>query len=242
MKRGKYVCKTLKEIRKQVADANGIDYEPTECTHEGDCAGTCPRCEQEVRYIERQLNIRRALGKAVSVAGVSVGLAALAGCKTSKPATPPELLEGDVPYIIEPDRPLRGKVPLPPEEYEKDQEDNDTAQQAKTMVVQTDTISEPMVFGMPAEQMPYFRGGERALEAWIEENKRYPEGCKESGRVIVSFMINEDGTVTDGKIQKSVCPELDQEALRLVSIMPKWTSGSIGGKHVSMRYTMPVSF
>ena len=51
MKRGKYVCKTLKEIRKQVADANGIDYEPTECTHEGDCAGTCPRCEQEVRYI-----------------------------------------------------------------------------------------------------------------------------------------------------------------------------------------------
>ena len=74
MKRGKYVCKTLKAIRKQVADANEIQYEPTECTYEGDCLGTCPKCEQEVRYIERQLNIRRALGKAVSVAGVAMGL------------------------------------------------------------------------------------------------------------------------------------------------------------------------
>ena len=74
MKRGKQVCKTLKQIRKQVADANEIQYEPTECTYEGDCLGTCPKCEQEVRYIERQLNIRRALGKAVSVAGVAMGL------------------------------------------------------------------------------------------------------------------------------------------------------------------------
>ena len=74
MKRGKYVCKTLKAIRKQIADANEIEYEPTECTYEGDCTGTCPKCEQEVRYIERQLDIRRALGKAVSVAGVAMGL------------------------------------------------------------------------------------------------------------------------------------------------------------------------
>ena len=74
MKRGKQVCKTLKQIRKQVADANEIQYEPTECHYEGDCLGTCPKCEQEVRYIERHLNIRRALGKAVSVAGVAMGL------------------------------------------------------------------------------------------------------------------------------------------------------------------------
>jgi TonB family protein len=59
---------------------------------------------------------------------------------------------------------------------------------------------------------------------------------------MVSFMIQEDGTVTDGKVIKSVSPELDQEALRLVSIMPKWAPGSIGGKHVPMRYTMPVIF
>ena len=246
MKRGKSICKTLKQIRKQVADANEIQYEPTECHYEGDCLGTCPKCEQEVRYIERQLDIRRALGKAVTVAGVSVGLAALSGCKTTSKPHEPRQLEGDVPYIIDTHDikyPLRGKVPEPAEQRGQESENNDTTQQkAKSMVVQTDTISEPMVFGMPAEQMPYFRDGEQALEAWIQENKQYPEGCRESGRVIVSFMIQEDGTVTDGKVIKSVCPELDQEALRLVSIMPKWAPGSIGGKRMPMRYTMPVTF
>ena len=52
MKQGKKICKTLKEIRLQVARANDIPYEPTECNHKGDCLGTCPKCEEEVRYIE----------------------------------------------------------------------------------------------------------------------------------------------------------------------------------------------
>ena len=72
MKQGKKICKTLKEIRLQVARANDIPYEPTECKHKGDCLGTCPKCEEEVRYIEQQLDVRRMLGKAVKVAGVSV--------------------------------------------------------------------------------------------------------------------------------------------------------------------------
>ena len=55
MKQGKKICKTLKEIRLQVARANDIPYEPTECNHKGDCLGTCPKCEEEVRYIEHQL-------------------------------------------------------------------------------------------------------------------------------------------------------------------------------------------
>ena len=49
---GKHICKTLKEIRLQVAKANDIPYAPTECKHKGDCAGTCPKCEHELRYIE----------------------------------------------------------------------------------------------------------------------------------------------------------------------------------------------
>ena len=63
-----------KEIRLQVARTNDIPYEPTECKHKGDCSGTCPKCEQEVRYIEQQLNKRRTLGKAVAVAGVAIGV------------------------------------------------------------------------------------------------------------------------------------------------------------------------
>ena len=74
MKRGKKICQTLKEIRLQVARTNNIPYEPTECKHKGDCPGTCPKCEQEVRYIEQQLNKRRTLGKAVAVAGVAIGV------------------------------------------------------------------------------------------------------------------------------------------------------------------------
>lgn len=80
MTKGKSICNVLKTIRKQVADANEIKYEPRECHHEGECRGTCPACEAEVRYIEQQLNIRRQLGKAVVVMGISAGLAGLTSC------------------------------------------------------------------------------------------------------------------------------------------------------------------
>ena len=78
MKRGKQICETLKGIRSEIARANGIDYHPTECTHEGDCAGTCPKCESELRWLERQLSLRRKLGKAVKVAGVILAVGAIA--------------------------------------------------------------------------------------------------------------------------------------------------------------------
>ncbi len=82
MKRGKKICDTLKEVRMQVAKANDIKYAPTECHHEGDCAGSCPKCEAEVRWLEQQLQLRRQLGKAVAVVGVSMGLAALTSCES----------------------------------------------------------------------------------------------------------------------------------------------------------------
>lgn len=82
MTKGKTICNELKRIRKQIADANEIDYEPRECNHQGECCGTCPACESEVRYIEKQLGIRRQLGKAVVVVGLSAGLIATAGCSS----------------------------------------------------------------------------------------------------------------------------------------------------------------
>ena len=84
MKRGKKICNTLKEVRMQVAKANDINYAPTECHHEGNCAGTCPKCESEVRWLEKQLQIRRQLGKAVAVVGVSMGIAALSACNNDR--------------------------------------------------------------------------------------------------------------------------------------------------------------
>jgi hypothetical protein len=72
MSRGKTTCKVLKEVRRKIAEANGIPLQERECTHTGDCAGTCPYCESEVRYLERELSKRRSLGKAVAVAGIAV--------------------------------------------------------------------------------------------------------------------------------------------------------------------------
>lgn len=80
MRRGKKICETLKAIRHDIAVANEIDYQPTECKHEGDCAGTCPKCESETRWLEKQLRARQALGKAVTIAGLSVALTAMSSC------------------------------------------------------------------------------------------------------------------------------------------------------------------
>ena len=102
-KKGKHICETLKTIRKQVAEANDIDFEPHECHHEGECAGTCPACEAEVRYLENRLKLRHRLGKAVALVGISAGLIGLPGCGGKKvnydDYDDDEYLEGDVEVI-----------------------------------------------------------------------------------------------------------------------------------------------
>lgn len=84
MGKGKDLCDTLKAVRKAVADANGIEYVPGKCTNDGECSGTCPACEAEVRYIERELRFRRLAGKVVTVAGIAIGAASFAACSTDK--------------------------------------------------------------------------------------------------------------------------------------------------------------
>ena len=69
MARGKQTCKILKEIRRQIAEANGIEFATSECRYKGDCLGTCPKCESEVRYLEQQLRDRSLAGKAIALAG-----------------------------------------------------------------------------------------------------------------------------------------------------------------------------
>ena len=69
MARGKQTCKILKEIRRQIAEANDIEFITSECQHQGDCLGTCPKCEAEVRYLEQQLERKRRVGKAIALFG-----------------------------------------------------------------------------------------------------------------------------------------------------------------------------
>lgn len=80
MARGKQTCKILKEIRRQIAEANGIEFVTSECRYKGDCLGTCPKCEAEVRYLEQQLRARSLAGKAIALAGISAGMILMSGC------------------------------------------------------------------------------------------------------------------------------------------------------------------
>ncbi|WP_232211112.1 membrane receptor RagA [Prevotella conceptionensis] len=111
---GKNICAALKQVRKRVADTNGITYAPKECHFEGNCNGTCPACEAEVRYLEHQLDLLRKTGKAVTVMGVALGMTLATGCSSaSKSCTPiptveaPENILGELKY--EPPKQLQEK-------------------------------------------------------------------------------------------------------------------------------------
>lgn len=85
--KGKDKCRILKDVRCQVAEANDIDLQVSECTHQGPCRGTCPRCESEVRQLEDALNLRRSLGRKVVVAGVAALALANVSCNRTDLAT-----------------------------------------------------------------------------------------------------------------------------------------------------------
>ena len=95
------------------------------------------------------------------------------------------------------------------------------------------------------EMPPSFPGGQAALLAWIASHVNYPQKAMESrieGRIIVGFVIECDGSVSQAKIIRSVDPLLDDEAIRVVMGMPKWTPGRQNGKNVRVKYNVPVNF
>lgn len=91
MARGKHTCKILKEIRRQIAEANGIEFATSECRYKGDCLGTCPKCEAEVHYLEQQLRARSLARKAITLAGISAASLAMLMPMTSKAQTPVDI-------------------------------------------------------------------------------------------------------------------------------------------------------
>lgn len=135
--KGKEKCKALKELRQRIAEENDIEFAVSECTHQGDCKGTCPKCEAELRYLERELERRTRLGKAVVLAGLSTCLAGfVSGCDGKEEKEPwsgnnssstTEWETGGMIEIagLEEPRPdeteieiLEGDVPYTPEDYD----------------------------------------------------------------------------------------------------------------------------
>ncbi|MCR5376797.1 MAG: hypothetical protein K6E71_08620 [Lachnospiraceae bacterium] len=79
--RGKDKCRILKQIRKKIADENEIPYVVEECKHKGECKGTCPKCEADLKMLERELSLRHKIGKTVAIAGIAAGMMTMTtGC------------------------------------------------------------------------------------------------------------------------------------------------------------------
>lgn len=96
-----------------------------------------------------------------------------------------------------------------------------------------------------ADTKPEYPGGERAMYSYLEKNINYPETARRgniSGRVVISFVVEKDGTVADAKVVMSVSPMIDAEALRVVRKMVKWNPGKFKGDNVAVRFMLPIVF
>ena len=283
MKKGKRTCEILKDVRRKVAQENDIPLVERECTHEGDCRGTCPYCESEVRYLERELSKRRALGKAVTVAGIAVSAMMMGAChspKTPAPAAsnepeptveatsqqvqeaadgqevPPPPRQSD-PYEVDGIIEEVGKIP-DPIENSSGSAPNRCAQIPLQVPYQDDWDEGVVVVGdiedddyyedlpmMFVEEMPEFPGGIDSLDAFLAKEIQYPQVAKNNGitgTVLIEFVVEKDGSVTNAKAKVPLFPECDKEACRAVMSMPKWKPGKNMGKPVRCYYQVPVTF
>jgi len=115
----------------------------------------------------------------------------------------------------------------------------------KGKVEKTETPQQEEVVFVVVEEMPQFPGGMQAAMEFLGKNIKYPveaQKAKIEGRVIVRFVVGKDGGVSNVEVMRGVSPELDAEAVRVVSSMPKWVPGKQRGKAVPVKYTMPIVF
>ena len=156
MVRGKQTCKILKDIRRQIAEANDIEYITSECQYKGDCTGTCPKCEAEVQYLEQQLARKHMAGKAITILGVSAGLATM----MPQPACA-EPIHSEAPhgyYIVTPEIQEKPVIRvLPPDSL------------VQEVIPQNTTIYGTNQYDAP-DTMPEFPGGMIELMKFISKN------------------------------------------------------------------------
>ena len=109
-----------------------------------------------------------------------------------------------------------------------------------------DTITEREFTGKVfdvVDENPHFPGGNGAMLDWLSKNIHYTSGCASiQGRVVVSFFVEPDGSLSDIELVRKVAPELDEEVLRVVKAMPKWIPASQNNKPIRAKYTMPITF
>jgi TonB family protein len=135
--------------------------------------------------------------------------------------------------------PVRYTLPIA---FKLDGSKDDSNSSTAIVSATSQAASKPFV---AVEQMPEFPGGMEGLIKHLSDNIKYPKDAREkgiSGKVFVSFVVREDGTITDTEVAKGVNPELDAEAVRVVKLMPKWIPGRQSGEDVPVRYSLPINF
>lgn len=163
--KGKERCKILKEIRAKIAEENGIEFAVSECSHKGDCLGTCPKCEAEVRYLERELERKRRLGKSIAVAGIAAGITLTSvGCSYIEEKLGGETIQGDM--QVEEQVELDGLIPAPENDACVVETVGELAEEEKIEEIQGDIAPEEILMGEP---VAYF------LPATPEEYEGYDE-------------------------------------------------------------------
>ena len=238
MTRGKKTCKILKEIRQQIAEKNDIKFVTAECGFQGECKGTCPKCEEEVRYLENELRKRQQLGKVVTIAGISLGVAGtFAAC--NNPA----------PQDDEKDNQIEDTVTVAQHSYSVTPVDSLITEQPT--VPKQVTKNKKKVKYLP-DIKSEFPGGMQAFVKFFYGKIEYPQDALDeyhsgtvinrSGTVVVEFEIKADGTIGYVQVIKKVHPSLDKEAVRVVKSMPQWTPASSNGKAVASYYQLPVQY
>ena len=272
MSKGKNTCRILKDIRRQIAEANVIEFITSECKHQGDCLGTCPKCEEEVHYLEQQLNLKLYSGKTVTLIGLFagfIGLSAMATSYNHSPKPSSEALQDSIGITVDsiaqdtcrtdtlsnsfnpalgetipetsPTPRITPTVPIIDNGLYTDQSIDIVASTPDSAITfnKKDTL-------MIAEVMPRFPGGQDSLERFIAKNIIYPKAANEinvQGRVIIRFVVDKEGNVTHPQILRSLHPLFDEEALRIINMMPKWKPGeSPKGVKVPVYYIVPVKF
>ena len=278
MVKGKQTCKILKEIRKQIAAENDIELVVSECTYQGDCLGTCPKCEAEVRYLERELEKRQRMGKAAVFAGMSLGtLFAATSCNHPVPEPladevmhtpdstemPNDSISNDsIPsdaYLLE------GDVLAPEPDTMKAEEKKTACKKDEQLEIvggiEDDYVTPGLVeldldelakegpdergIYQIVEQMPEFPGGEEAIREFVAKNIQYPQKAIDAGaygRVFVGFVIEPDGSVSNVTLLRGIGFGCDEEAMRVVKMMPKWKPGMQKGEAVRVSYMIPINF
>ena len=218
MAKGKSLCKLLKKIRVQIAEANGIDYAPRKCTFEGDCKGTCPACERELGYLESQLSLKRNMGVPIKIIGLSVALDYV----DVNGDMEPDSADNQIYSEESPDS-------FPSSQYNGDEEED---------------MEGDIIIKKPDKEAQ-FPGGNEFLKSFLKKNVYYPQEAIEKGiegRVVVSFVVDKHGHISNVEVVQSADPLLDAEAVRVVQSMPKWIPAEKDGKAVRSIFRLPVRF